>query len=91
MGPPEVDDRPAEIGGPERLLAVRLRARVEDGPLALLYYGKQPFGDFRLRLEWKTFSHDTNSGVFLRMPPEPPEALANSDPYYARCLEIQID
>jgi choline dehydrogenase-like flavoprotein len=61
------------------------------GPLAILYFKKQSFKDFVLRLQWKYFSSLSNSGVFLRMPKEPPTNLVGDDPYYSRCVEIQID
>lgn len=48
----------------------------------------EKYGNFILRLEWKAFSIEANSGVFLRMP----ELQFNDfDAVYAASLEVQID
>jgi hypothetical protein len=38
------------------------------GGLGLLWYSRQSFGDFELRLDWRTSDRTDNSGVFLRFP-----------------------
>ena len=38
------------------------------GGLGLLWYSAQSFGDFELRLDWRTSDRTDNSGVFLRFP-----------------------
>lgn len=60
--------------------------------IGLLWYTKQQFADFILKLDWRASNPDDNSGVFLRFP-----ALGNSDPANDWKLavdqgyEIQID
>ncbi|NOU20288.1 MAG: DUF1080 domain-containing protein [Methyloglobulus sp.] len=60
--------------------------------IGLLWYTKQQFADFILKLDWRASNTDDNSGVFLRFP-----ALGNSDPANDWKLavdlgyEIQID
>lgn len=60
--------------------------------IGLLWYTKQQFADFILKMDWRASSPDDNSGVFLRFP-----ALGNSDPANDWKLavdqgyEIQID
>jgi len=39
-----------------------------DGGLGILWYTKQKYGDFDLRLEWKVSEKDDNSGIFVRFP-----------------------
>lgn len=55
--------------------------------IGLLWFTKQQFGDFILRVDWRATNVDDNSGVFIRFP-----ALAN-DPQVAvdNGYEIQID
>ena len=60
-----------------------------DSALGILYYTPKQFKNFVLRLEWKAFSIDANSGVFLRIPN--PDGVALDDNFYAACTEIQID
>lgn len=60
-----------------------------DSGLGILYYTPKQFKNFILRLEWKAFSIDANSGVFLRIPN--PDGVALDDNFYAACTEIQID
>lgn len=60
-----------------------------DSVLGVLWYTKEEFKNFILRLEWKIFSVDANAGVFIRTPqPLPP--LLSTD-FYDRATEIQID
>ena len=60
-----------------------------DSALGILYYTPKQFKNFVLRLEWKAFSIEANSGVFLRIPN--PDGVALDDNFYAACTEIQID
>lgn len=60
-----------------------------DSGLGILCYTPKQFKNFVLRLEWKAFSIDANSGVFLRIPN--PDGVALDDNFYAACTEIQID
>ena len=60
--------------------------------IGLLWYTRQQFADFVLRVDWRASNADDNSGVFLRFP-----ALSRSDPANDWKLavdqgyEIQID
>jgi choline dehydrogenase-like flavoprotein len=62
------------------------------GGIGLLWYTKQQFADFVLRLDWRASAPDDNSGVFIRFP-----ALGTTDPINDWKLavdqgyEIQID
>ena len=62
------------------------------GGIGLLWYTKQQFTDFILRVDWRASAPDDNSGVFVRFP-----ALGNADPANDWKLavdqgyEIQID
>ncbi|WP_009632399.1 family 16 glycoside hydrolase [Synechocystis sp. PCC 7509] len=60
-----------------------------DSGLGILYYTPKQFKNFVLRLEWKAFSIDANSGIFLRIPN--PDGVALDNNFYAACTEIQID
>ncbi|MEV0181997.1 ThuA domain-containing protein [Streptomyces sp. NPDC050625] len=55
------------------------------GGLGLLWYARQNFGSYSLKLDWKT-AGDDNSGVFVGFPP-------SDDPWSAvdKGYEIQID
>ncbi len=44
---------------------------VTEGGMGLLWFSKQPFGDFTLRLEYKLSDPGNNSGVFVRFPNQP--------------------
>jgi Domain of Unknown Function (DUF1080) len=56
------------------------------GP-GLLWYEREIFENFVLRIEWRTMRGDANSGVFIRIPP-----LTNDpQPAIDRGYEIQID
>jgi 3-keto-disaccharide hydrolase len=57
------------------------------GGLGLLWFSGQSFGDFELRLDWRTSDRTDNSGVFLRFP-DP-----NDDPRVAidHGYEVQIN
>src|SRR5204862_8028371 len=60
--------------------------------IGLLWYTREQFDNFILRLDWRASSPDDNSGVFIRFP-----ALGNTDPANDWKLavdqgyEIQID
>ncbi|MDP2469814.1 MAG: DUF1080 domain-containing protein [Candidatus Palauibacterales bacterium] len=56
------------------------------GGMGLLWYSAEMFGDFTLRLEFRTSKPESNSGVFLRVP-----ELVTSDEYIYHSFEIQID
>ncbi len=59
-----------------------------DSALGLLRYDREQFKNFILRLEWKAFCLEANSGIFLRVP----EARgADLDALYPESIEIQID
>jgi len=60
-----------------------------DSGLGLLYYTPKQFKNFVLRLEWKAFSINANSGVFLRIPN--PDGVSLDDSFYSACTEVQID
>ncbi len=55
------------------------------GGMGLLWYSVKMFGDFVLRLEFKTSVPESNSGVFLRVP-----EMVTSDEYVSHSFEIQI-
>lgn len=62
------------------------------GGIGLLWYTREQFADFVLRVDWRASAPDDNSGVFIRFP-----ALGNADPSNDWKLavdqgyEIQID
>lgn len=62
------------------------------GGIGLLWYTKQRFKDFILRVDWRSSAPDDNSGVFIRFP-----ALGSADPANDWKLavdqgyEVQID
>lgn len=55
--------------------------------LGVLRYATKMFRDFILRLDWKAYDGEANSGIFLRMPQ--PAALDQG--FYDSTIEIQID
>jgi len=55
--------------------------------LGVLWFTRKKFKNFILKLEWKAFDIEANSGIFLRMPE--PKVLDNS--LYNSSIEIQID
>jgi hypothetical protein len=55
--------------------------------LNILWFTRKKFKNFILKLEWKAFDIEANSGIFLRMPE--PKAVDNS--FYDSTIEIQID
>jgi len=55
------------------------------GGMGLLWYSAEQFGDFTLRLEFRTSRPESNSGVFLRVP-----EMVTSDEYIYHSFEVQI-
>jgi hypothetical protein len=56
------------------------------GGMGLLWFAERTFSDFVLELEFKTSKHESNSGIFLRVPEVP-----SSDAYIYHSFEVQID
>jgi choline dehydrogenase-like flavoprotein len=55
--------------------------------LGVLWYSRKMFKDFVLKLDWRVFSQQANSGIFLRMPQ--PDSL--DEAFYDSSIEVQID
>ena len=55
--------------------------------LGILWFTHKKFRDFVLKLDWKAFDIEANSGIFLRMP----EPKVLNDSLYNSSIEIQID
>jgi choline dehydrogenase-like flavoprotein len=55
--------------------------------LGVIWYSTSMFQDFILRLDWKAYDNEANSGIFLRMPL--PSVL--DDGFYDSTIEVQID
>jgi hypothetical protein len=55
------------------------------GGMGLLWYAREMFADFTLRLEFTTSVPESNSGIFLRVP-----EMVTSDEYIYHSFEIQI-
>jgi hypothetical protein len=55
--------------------------------VGVVWFTRKKFKNFILKLEWKAFDIEANSGIFLRMPE--PQALDQS--FYDSTIEIQID
>ncbi len=72
--------------GPGRFVVENGVMKTEGG-MGLLYYTREKFGNCRIRVVFKTASDHSNSGVFIRLPEEPP------DPWYAvhNGYEVQIE
>ena len=57
------------------------------GGMGLLWFSRRSFGDFELRLDWRTSDRTDNSGVFLRFPdPQDDPGVAIEHGY-----EVQIN
>lgn len=58
-----------------------------EGGMGLLWHTGEKFGDTTIRVVFKTATEHANSGVYIRLPEEPP------DPWYAvhNGYEVQID
>ena len=56
--------------------------------LGVIWFTRQKFQDFILKLDWRAFDIEANSGIFLRMPD--PEIL-NANDFYDSSIEVQID
>ena len=59
---------------------------VSHGGMGLLWYTREPFGDCRLRVVYRTGRHEDNSGIFIRIDGPP------ADPWHAvhHGYEVQI-
>ncbi|MDZ8109732.1 MAG: family 16 glycoside hydrolase [Nostoc sp. DedQUE12a] len=55
--------------------------------LGVLWFTRKKFKNFILKLDWKAFDIEANSGIFLRTP----EPKALDDSFYNSSTEIQID
>ncbi|MEM8780685.1 MAG: family 16 glycoside hydrolase [Cyanobacteria bacterium P01_G01_bin.49] len=55
--------------------------------LGVLRYTRRTYQDFILKLDWKAFDIEANSGIFLRMP----EPTGLTDQFYDSTIEVQID
>ncbi len=55
--------------------------------LGVLWFTRKKFKNFILKLDWKAFDVEANSGIFLRTP----EPKALDDSFYNSSTEIQID
>ncbi|MEL7337626.1 MAG: family 16 glycoside hydrolase, partial [Planctomycetota bacterium] len=62
----------------------------EDAFLGVLWYEPERFGDFELRVQWRSFSPFANGGIFMRAP-EPSGNLFQAGGFYDTALEVQID
>ncbi len=60
-----------------------------DGALGFLRYERKQYQNFILKLDWKAFSPEANSGVFLRMPAI--DGASGLEDLYAQSVEVQID
>jgi hypothetical protein len=69
------------------VLGVGVGDKSEGEGLGVLWFTRKKFKNFILKLEWKAFDIEANSGIFLRMPE--PQALNES--FYDSTIEIQID
>jgi tetratricopeptide (TPR) repeat protein len=76
-----------KMAGPGRFVMVGEGVLETESGMGLLWYAKQRFSDFILKLEWMATGPDDNSGVFVRFP-DP-----GNDPWIAvdHGYEIQID
>jgi hypothetical protein len=57
------------------------------GGLGLLWFSARAFGDFELRLDWRTTSSSDNSGVFVRFP----DPMGDPGVAIERGYEVQIN
>ncbi|MEA5536853.1 DUF1080 domain-containing protein, partial [Crocosphaera sp. XPORK-15E] len=55
--------------------------------LGVLWFGRKTFKDFILKLDWKGFDLEANSGIFLRIP----QPISLDDNFYNSSIEVQID
>jgi choline dehydrogenase-like flavoprotein/nitrite reductase/ring-hydroxylating ferredoxin subunit len=55
--------------------------------LGLIWYATKMFSDFILRLDWKAYDNEANSGIFLRMP----QPVVLDAGFYDSSIEVQID
>jgi Rieske Fe-S protein len=66
-----------------------LGAGVDSGApsLGVLRYATRMYRDFILRLDWRAYDSEANSGIFLRMP----QPAALDQDFYDSTIEVQID
>jgi hypothetical protein len=55
--------------------------------LGVLWYSTGMFSDFILRLDWRAYDNEANSGIFLRMP----QPVVLDAAFYDSSIEVQID
>lgn len=55
--------------------------------LGMLWYETKKFRDFVLKLDWRAFDIEANSGIFLRMP----QPVTLDGDFYDSSIEMQID
>lgn len=55
--------------------------------LGVIWYTTRTFRDFILRLDWKAYDVDANTGIFLRMP----QPVVLDAGFYDSTIEVQID
>jgi len=60
---------------------------IDNVGLGVLWFTGKKFKNFILKLEWKAFDIEANSGIFLRTP----EPTSLDDSFYKSSIEIQID
>jgi len=72
-------------GEPYPVLGVGVDNTAPD--LGMVWYTTGTFTDFILRLDWRAYDVEANSGIFLRMPP--PVVLDAG--FYDSSIEVQID
>ena len=81
-----------QMAGAGRFKPVDLDVIESEEGIGLLWWTREQFSDFILKLDWRAFHADDNSGVFIRFP-----ALGNGDPAndwkpaVTRGYEVQID
>jgi hypothetical protein len=65
------------------------------GGIGLLYYAKEEFTDFTLRLQWRSLTIQNNSGIYVRLPADAEGTVfrlkGNADDAIKAGYEIQID
>ena len=55
--------------------------------LGVIWYSVRMFRDFILRLDWKAYDNEANSGIFLRIP----DPVVLDEDFYDSTIEVQID
>lgn len=81
-----------QMAGNGRFRSVDLDVLESEGGIGLLWWTREQFADFVLRLDWRAFNADDNSGVFFRFPTLGTGDPANDwKPAVTRGYEVQID